>query len=912
MLTFDETVDTSTINITYITLFSQETEVEEMENVTNVTSSGSGASGSGSVVVPTMFSYTLTGLKNITEIDGPVVTIMLIDDDLHEIKLLRGLASNPNNTFIQLLDSTFLDNALIPNPSQESFLPVSQQDYGFDIVAPRVTSFTFNVNTGLLTLYFSEPVDRSTFDPTGLTLQGAEVVMNIQQQTLTLTGGSSTSGDGLMIVLKLTEDDLNELKRKTQIFASIETTYITVNQSFIRDIAGNSIAPIIDGSALQAAAFYNDTTMPELVGFSLDMDSGTFNLTFSETVNVRSLKLTELTMQRTPAVSDGFYNYTLTGGDLFSMQNRTTVLINISDTDLNEIKARSIANNASTAYLVFPGSAILDMNNRMVVPHINGMSAFLATEYIPDETLPELTCFSVNLNSSVVELTFSETVNVLKTYTPSQLTLQNARMGVYDQDGLLYYSLTSSTASTASSYNSPIVTITLGYRDINAIKQRGQLVTSINNSYISLGSGFIQDTVGNPIKTIPLNNGLQACSFYNDFIRPELHNYSLNLSSETLELSFSETVNTATFDITQFTLYASGTGSGESYTLTGGTVSSPPSITVSILLSDLDLNIIKQRYGLATSSSNTFLSITEAALQDMAGQYVYPVNASAVTNYTEDSVAPELVSFNLDLNAGPGILYLTFSETVNRETLQVGSIALQDDTTASSQYTLVSSVSNTTNSTTVIIFLSEEDSNAVKTLTNVATSGTNTYITLLSTAIEDMNGNQVNAVPNKSARRVMSFTPDTTQPILRSFTLNLTSEYLRLTFSETVQATSFDPTEIIIQSSAASPVSSYRLTGGTIAPINTSVISLKLLFDDLNALKSRIDLATNNSNTFLSTSSNLVRDMNSNRLVAIPTNKALMGKVYRDSTQPAVRSITVDLDNGQLVLNFTYQLSHQY
>ena len=81
-----------------------------------------------------MFSYTLTGLKNITEIDGPVVTIMLIDDDLHEIKLLRGLASNPNNTFIQLLDSTFLDNALIPNPSQESFLPVSQQDYGFDIV----------------------------------------------------------------------------------------------------------------------------------------------------------------------------------------------------------------------------------------------------------------------------------------------------------------------------------------------------------------------------------------------------------------------------------------------------------------------------------------------------------------------------------------------------------------------------------------------------------------------------------------------------------------------------------------------------------------------------------------------------------------------------------------------------------
>ena len=68
------------------------------------------------------------------------------------------------------------------------------------------------------------------------------------------------------------------------LYTSIDTTYLRIDDFFIRDIAGNSIAVIEDGNARQANMYRNDTTMPVLEGYSLDMDNGQLVLTFSETV----------------------------------------------------------------------------------------------------------------------------------------------------------------------------------------------------------------------------------------------------------------------------------------------------------------------------------------------------------------------------------------------------------------------------------------------------------------------------------------------------------------------------------------------------------------------------------------------------------------------------------------------------
>ena len=133
------------------------------------------------------------------------MTVLLTDEDLHQIKLLRDLASNPNNTYLQLQEGAFYDNALDPNPSNKAVQLVDS--HGYDVISPpQLTNYSVNINAGYLSLNFDEPVDISTFTPTGLTLQASDTFTHMQQR-LTLTGGTTPSSNGLLVKVDLTEYD---------------------------------------------------------------------------------------------------------------------------------------------------------------------------------------------------------------------------------------------------------------------------------------------------------------------------------------------------------------------------------------------------------------------------------------------------------------------------------------------------------------------------------------------------------------------------------------------------------------------------------------------------------------------------------------------------------------------------------
>ena len=92
----------------------------------------------------------------------------------------------------------------------------------------------------------------------------------------------------------------------------------------------------------------------------------------------------------------------------------------------------------------------------------------------------------------------------------------------------------------------------------------------------------------------------------------------------------------------------------------------------------------------------------------------------------------------------------------------------------------------------VILELSEYDLNEIKNRTLLAVSRETTFISMLNSAIRDLRGNSVVAIPSIDAQQTSSFTPDTTSPILRNFTLNLQLEILELYYSETVNASSLE------------------------------------------------------------------------------------------------------------------------
>jgi len=150
------------------------------------------------------------------------------------------------------------------------------------------------------------------------------------------------------------------------------------------------------------------------------------------------------------------------------------------------------------------------------------------------------------------------------------------------------------------------------------------------------------------------------------------------------------------------------------------------------------------------------------------------------------------VTFTFDLNLGQ--LFLYFSETVNVQSVNFTAITMQNGTLANEtiSYMLTGGDMSLRNFTDVTVTLLPEDLNAIKSLLTLGTSVSDTYLSLTPYLLEDMNGNLVVDISAESAQQAYDVIPDITGPELLSFNLNLTSDILSLSFSETVSASSFN------------------------------------------------------------------------------------------------------------------------
>ena len=121
----------------------------------------------------------------------------------------------------------------------------------------------------------------------------------------------------------------------------------------------------------------------------------------------------------------------------------------------------------------------------------------------------------------------------------------------------------------------------------------------------------------------------------------------------------------------------------------------------------------------------------------------------------------------------------------------------------------------------------------------LATGPHDTYLTLYNASIIDQNGNVAMATNSSNATQVSNYTRDMTAPVLLSVTLDLNSEVVHLTFSETVNVTSLDATQITIQDQArrSSEGGAYTLTDGINSGLNSTSVSIELTLADTNRLK---------------------------------------------------------------------------
>jgi len=835
--------------------------------------------------------------------DSTVVTIALDQNDVNAIKLDTSLATSDNNTQIMLSTGAFQD--MVGNPLQATTTTVTPGGFTRDSIPPQLVAFALNMNTSTLTLNFNEPVNSSS-----VRLDGQLVVSNavsaMPANIFTLNGGIASSMNGMQLTVVMTLSDSNNIKINRALLVSKNSSYLSLSTAFVKDMAGNAIVPISVTNALGAASYVQDDTSPVATGFDLDMTLGLLTLYFSETVDALTLNATGITLQTSSAVSGA-------GASQFSLQLTSghtgpapgpNITIQLGTADMNELKRKQIALQYTTSWVTMTPAVVLSMTGVASVAIINSLTTLRVSVYVPDSVPPTLQSAALSMYTGQLSLTFSETVRALS-LNASWLTLQSSSV-----QGSVWYTL--ALCSGTSSMDSTSLRLDICTDDLNAIKVRFPLASSLNTSFLSLGGGFLTDMMNIPITAISVWSGLQVSSYTADTIRPSLVAFDFDMQSGpgVLTLYFDETVDGSTLNVTSIVLQASSTvGLGVSvYQLTGGAAATTRSTVIAINITQADSNMIKGLPGLCKSALSTFLTFGSNLVRDVYGNIVNSQAGVSVRSYTVDIEPPKLVSFAVNLTSR--VVRITFSETVQTASVQPWALTFWSSSCGGRSYQLTGGTvvgALAIDSPSVLVTLTQEDLNAIEFEQQVLMSVSTSFLSAAAVAVLDVAGNQLQSPLLCALPGASIFGVDTVAPRVISLDVDMDSGVLFLLFSKTINFATFISTSVLLSSGPNATNVSYRLVS-TVA-LNTSSTSCQvyLAYNDLDFIKSHPPLCTSAGTCSLFTDPTipLVRDYFSNPMAPISLSTARTAlSLVPDTTPVSIRTFNLDMTAQILTLVF--------
>ena len=866
-------------------------------------------------------------------------------DFLNHLKRIDDLATSANNTYLSYPSVTLLDmngNEVVPISSTSA---KEVRDYINDATRPFLLDFDLDMDEGILTLSFSETIRVSTLQTqqlvlsqfsyisyelsglgSGYGLSGSAsgsgfldfsgLVMSVDWYNL--TGGEVQPNDSHIVTITITDEDLNEIKKRRNLATSAENTYILYGSMALDDMYGNPIIPLDDGDGRRVLSFTNDTTPPDVMWYHLDMNSNELTISFTETVDLLTLVITDrITL----------YNTSDFSGESYSLTDSTTaspdgplVVLSLSPQDSNQLKfLRNLASAEETTYL-FLNDTILDMVGNVITPFFNeSIQPRSVDYYTTDTTPPRLVSFDFDLDSGLMHLTFSETVDQIQ---EPLFTLQNDLIETNTTESVTLNGSMFISGPSLLPYgpgHPPELTIALLDTDLNEIKRLCHLAVSNETTFISVSETGALDTFRNPIE----NDVLQVTEWTDDTTLPLLAEFSFSADSGVLELTFDETVRVSTFNATTITF--TNIYSGTEYVLRHhppsgeAQVSEYDSTVITLTLANDDLNEIKILSDLATSKATTFIALEAHSVEDMRGNQLNTSNLPLnVSQYSADVTNPELTEFDFDVDSG--LLTLYFSESVNASTLNIQEITFQpreDEITLTNPYRLnftgpspEGSFSNSMDGPILLVYVGDDDLNEIKRIPELATLENSTYISMTALAVTDMVDLKLVPVERDNASNVQLYIPDTTDPRLVSFDFDLNAGILELTFDETIDAETVDESKIIIQSMENAPIEAYQLKSGTLLSTDDPVLAYNLSFHDLNQVKLMRSLAIGNDSTFINLARGTVVDM---AFDANPSVQVIMkvATFTDDDTRPNLLNFVVDMNSSQLILNFDEPVDHR-
>ena len=167
-----------------------------------------------------------------------------------------------------------------------------------------------------------------------------------------------------IISLLLPASDFDSVQLLSNLGTTEQNTFIAVTNETILDTSDNALLPINTSLALQVARIVGDQTRPQLLSFSLDVNTGVLVLNFPEVVDANTLNITSFEFVNSQAPTA---RYRLTLITMVPLSN-TTLDIQLGDFDLNNIKQdTNLAVNLATTFLTVTSSAITDAAGNPIV-----------------------------------------------------------------------------------------------------------------------------------------------------------------------------------------------------------------------------------------------------------------------------------------------------------------------------------------------------------------------------------------------------------------------------------------------------------------------------------------------------------------------------------------------------------------
>lgn len=880
VLEFDEPVDKATAVLSKITIQSSE-------------------DGSGTALVIAdegTLEYTDETTKHRVRVSPP-------SSDLRKVRLLKTLALDANTVWIKFSSGMIKDLAANAVALQD---PSNTEAFVEDNTAPKLLSFTANLDDQSLTLNFDDVVDVSTLKAEKITLQSTKTGADVGGFHV-LTGGSTPSESVFSIKVILLEADANKIKLNTKLATGLDNTFLAMTAEFIADIYGTPVSPVVPSNALKASGYTADSTSPTLQAFALNMDSAQVTLIFSEAVKLASFEPTAVTLQdkATAVVS-----VSLSGQDGSASLGADGKILTftIMPSDLNSINEKSaLAASKDSTYITISDGLITDMTDRKVTAIADGAGKAVET-FTQDTTAPSFASFSLDMNGGVLSLVFAETV-ASDTIDPTAIQVQSETSAVSEETYIL-------TGGTASSERNTGFDLFLSTADLNVLKAR-PFATSQGNTYISfVKPGVVEDVAQNAAGALGSADAIRATSFSADTKGPTLTGLDIDMNSLVLTLKFDETVSKTSVSPQTITVQDTSDGSGVGVTLGDSSIvkSAADGPTIEIQMSPADGNRIKLQPTLAISKASSFVAITPLTAKDMEGNSVNAIEPTAAIQadaHTADTTAPQVTSFGVDFD----LLTLTvvFDEPCKPGTLDATAILCQSEkgSSPSAEFQLTGGSTNSPVGQTIVINLIGNDVNKIKAMAALFSDRDSSFISVGPLA-RDTSDVLVQPIARADAFRAATFNEDATRSKASSFDLDLDTGKLKIYFPETMDVTTTLFTKLILQKRRTStPVEQHRLSGGSLDAVEPSnAVEIQLVDADLNAMK-LLGIGRTAEQLYLVMADAAVLDMNAKGSLAVVNGFALQVDAYAgDTTRPELSEWAMDMNAGTITMVFDESMDH--